>query len=94
MAFEDMTVLARTKTGAGRIRRHREGRLGRVAERRDDPNPAQNPTPDELTNAARREREAGVSEDHAVYTCQCGLVFEALVSTSVDCPHCGGAQAW
>ena len=29
-----------------------------------------------------------------MYTCQCGYVFEALVSTSVDCPHCGGAQAW
>jgi DNA-directed RNA polymerase subunit RPC12/RpoP len=41
-----------------------------------------------------RRREAGVSEDHAVYTCQCGFVFEALVSTSVDCPHCGGSQAW
>jgi predicted RNA-binding Zn-ribbon protein involved in translation (DUF1610 family) len=42
----------------------------------------------------RRRREAGATEDHAVYTCQCGFVFEALVSTSVDCPHCGGSQAW
>lgn len=49
---------------------------------------------DETTEVNRRRREAGVSEDHAVYTCQCGMVFEALVSTSVDCPHCGGAQAW
>ena len=46
------------------------------------------------TANARRRREAGVTEDHAVYTCQCGYVFEALVSTSVDCPHCGGSQAW
>jgi hypothetical protein len=29
-----------------------------------------------------------------MYACQCGFVFEALVSTSVDCPHCGGTQAW
>ena len=43
---------------------------------------------------ARRRREAGMSQDQAVYTCQCGYVFEALVSTSVDCPHCGDSQAW
>jgi hypothetical protein len=29
-----------------------------------------------------------------VYNCGCGYVFDALVSTSVDCPHCGDAQAW
>jgi DNA-directed RNA polymerase subunit RPC12/RpoP len=29
-----------------------------------------------------------------VYSCGCGFVFEAQVSTSVDCPHCGGPQAW
>jgi hypothetical protein len=33
-------------------------------------------------------------EDRAIYTCACGLVFSAAVSTSVDCPHCGHAQAW
>lgn len=33
-------------------------------------------------------------QDHALYNCQCGFVFEALVSTSVDCPHCGVKQAW
>lgn len=48
----------------------------------------------QTTAAARRRREAGASQDVAVYTCQCGFVFEALVSTSVDCPHCGGSQAW
>jgi predicted RNA-binding Zn-ribbon protein involved in translation (DUF1610 family) len=50
--------------------------------------------PTQTTAAARRRREAGASQDTAVYTCQCGFVFEALVSTSVDCPHCGDAQAW
>jgi predicted RNA-binding Zn-ribbon protein involved in translation (DUF1610 family) len=42
----------------------------------------------------RRRREAGAPQDAAMYTCECGFVFKALVSTSVDCPHCGGTQAW
>jgi hypothetical protein len=42
----------------------------------------------------RRAREAGPSQDKALYTCRCGFVFQALVSTSVGCPHCGGVQAW
>jgi rubrerythrin len=42
--------------------------------------------------AERRDRDP--SQDSAVYTCQCGMVFEAPVNTSVDCPHCGGQQAW
>jgi hypothetical protein len=42
--------------------------------------------------AERRDRDP--SQDTAVYTCQCGMVFEAMVNTSVDCPHCGGQQAW
>ncbi len=39
-------------------------------------------------------RQGGPSQDQALYTCQCGMVFEALVSTSVGCPHCGSSQAW
>jgi len=87
-----MTVLARTKTGADRIRRRREGRPGRVAERGEALATA--PEKTQTSGVTRRRREAGVTEDLAVYTCQCGFVFEALVSTSVDCPHCGGSQAW
>jgi hypothetical protein len=41
-----------------------------------------------------RERAAGGPEDHACYRCGCGCVFEASVSTTVSCPHCGDAQAW
>ncbi|MCW2998097.1 MAG: hypothetical protein JWN65_1646 [Solirubrobacterales bacterium] len=41
-----------------------------------------------------RMRAAGGPEDNATYTCACGLVFEAAVSTSVACPACGAAQAW
>jgi DNA-directed RNA polymerase subunit RPC12/RpoP len=39
-------------------------------------------------------REAGGPEDTETYACACGYVFEAAVSTSVACPHCGAGQAW
>ncbi len=48
----------------------------------------------EVTTVKRRRREAGGMQDEAVYTCECGFVFHAPVSTSVGCPHCGGSQAW
>ena len=41
-----------------------------------------------------RSREAGGPIDHAHYSCVCGYAFEAAVSTSVSCPHCGAGQAW
>jgi hypothetical protein len=37
--------------------------------------------------------ESGV-DDRALYGCTCGLVFDAAVSTSVECPRCGEPQAW
>ena len=43
------------------------------------------------TRAARR---GGGPEDTALYSCMCGFVFKAKVTTSVDCPHCGAEQAW
>jgi predicted Zn-ribbon and HTH transcriptional regulator len=42
----------------------------------------------------RRAREAGQSQDEALYRCRCGFVFRAQVSTSVHCPHCDSTQAW
>ena len=42
----------------------------------------------------QRMRESGGPDDRALYTCSCGYVFEADVSTSVTCPHCGTGQAW
>jgi hypothetical protein len=86
-----MTVLAKTKSGVDRIRRHREGRSERVASHGMRPEAA---VSIEGTPVRRRRREAGGMQDEAVYTCQCGFVFHAPVSTSVGCPHCGGAQAW
>src|SRR6185437_7165079 len=84
-----ITVLARTKSGVDRIRRHREGRsAGAHSARPTAAVTTQGPS------VKRRRREAGGMQDEAVYTCSCGLVFHAPVSTSVGCPHCGGAQAW
>jgi hypothetical protein len=44
--------------------------------------------------AVQRVREAGGPVDQAFYTCQCGYLFRAAVSTTVNCPHCGSDQAW
>jgi hypothetical protein len=56
-------------------------------------------TIDSAATAPGPQREGGrrdvdPSEDTAVYSCTCGMVFEAQVSTSVACPHCGAGQAW
>ena len=53
--------------------------------------------PDALRTAAparERNKRANVSQDAALYSCSCGYVFKAAVTTSVGCPHCGTAQAW
>lgn len=41
-----------------------------------------------------RARSAGGPEDVAMYACSCGYCFDAAVSTTVCCPHCGTGQAW
>jgi hypothetical protein len=48
----------------------------------------------QIDPAVARAREAGGPIDRACYSCQCGYIFVACVSTSVDCPHCKAAQAW
>jgi hypothetical protein len=48
----------------------------------------------ERTPVPRERRQGGPSEDRALYTCECGYAFEALVTTSVGCPHCAKTQAW
>ena len=80
-----MTV--RTRPQPRRIRR----RIGRRAAERAPgavAEVAQQPSPE------ARERNAGGPQDLAAYRCSCGCVFEAAVSTTVGCPHCGGTQAW
>ena len=46
------------------------------------------------TPARERNQRANVSQDAATYSCACGYVFTAAVTTSVGCPHCGTGQAW
>jgi hypothetical protein len=81
-----------------RTRPHRlrtRPRIGRRATRRETivveqglSQPVQGPAPQ------ARERAAGGPQDLAAYCCSCGYVFEAAVSTTVGCPHCGDTQAW
>jgi hypothetical protein len=63
--------------------------LPRVSAPPPAPAPHHHDHPDE-----RRARESGGPIDNAQYTCSCGMVFQAPVSTSVACPHCGTGQAW
>jgi hypothetical protein len=55
--------------------------LGERAERSSDP-------------ATQRIREGGGPIDRAFYSCGCGYVFVAEVSTTVKCPYCHAGQAW
>ncbi|HTU84468.1 MAG TPA: hypothetical protein VMF57_02775 [Solirubrobacteraceae bacterium] len=48
----------------------------------------------EPEGSLRERRHGGPTEDRALYTCECGYAFEALVTTSVDCPNCARTQAW
>lgn len=41
-----------------------------------------------------RERGTGGPQDSALYVCRCGSAFQASVTASVRCPHCGEPQAW
>jgi rubrerythrin len=41
-----------------------------------------------------RAQRTPAPEDRALYRCECGYSFQAEVSTSVGCPHCGTEQAW
>lgn len=47
--------------------------------------------PCQATVSAKR---CGATEDTALYACPCGYAFQAEVTTSVGCPHCGTEQAW
>jgi hypothetical protein len=53
---------------------------------------ASSPAP--IDTPERLARASGGPQDHALYQCSCGYVFDANVSTSVHCPHCGHTQAW
>jgi hypothetical protein len=63
--------------------------FGRPADVEAEPEPAV----DEHL-AERRHRASVAPEDVAHYGCSCGYQFQAPVTTSVACPHCGTSQAW
>ena len=58
------------------------------------PAPSASAPADASLLAERRHRASVAPEDTAHYGCGCGFQFEAPVSTSVLCPHCGAGQAW
>lgn len=68
-------------------------RRTRVTDHRRPPAVAEQAPADDLADE-RRLRQSGGPHDHATYACTCGYVFDAAVSTSVACPHCGTGQAW
>jgi hypothetical protein len=84
------SVLVRAKRTES-IQRRRRSANGHAQSRPTSPvpQPNQQRVGRELRPAAER-----LTNDHAFYSCHCGYVFKAPVSTSVGCPHCGGTQAW
>jgi hypothetical protein len=76
------------------VRINRGSRRMSAQRRRAESVAARTATPATEPAAPRARRTGGPSQDIALYNCQCGYVFNAPVSTTVGCPHCGGTQAW
>lgn len=78
--------------------RHRGGKTRRGSLLRREPSATQVTEPEQAAeddlSDERRLRSSGGPNDRAQYTCGCGFVWEADVSASVACPHCGASQAW
>jgi hypothetical protein len=68
--------------------------LARRKRRRSHPYPRQETPAHTPDLAVERVRRAGGPVDRACYTCACGYMFLAPVSTTVACPHCKAPQAW
>ena len=70
--------------------------LRRIAKRTGPPRRghAEPPAAEQPVDPEALVREAGGPDDTETHSCECGYVFEAAVSTSVTCPHCGAGQAW
>lgn len=72
----------------------RRRRVSMVSSERRAPDPTLGRIAHDREPANRSRRLGGSPQDRALYSCGCGYAFDALVSTSVDCPHCGDRQAW
>jgi hypothetical protein len=79
-------MLVKNKRTERTAKRSRHGRGAHTGERGAAPSAG--------AVSPRERRHGGPSEDRALYTCECGYAFEALVTTSVGCPHCARTQAW
>ena len=79
-----MLVSTKRRQAKSAQRRSRDGEHGR-----DVPM-----SPRGSTEGSVRHRAGPPPEDKALYTCSCGFVFDAPVTTSVQCVHCGQTQAW
>jgi hypothetical protein len=71
-----------------RTERPARGRRRRVVRRAAVATPPPKPTP------TRDQARVGPPQDRATYNCSCGYIFQADVTTSVGCPHCGCELAW
>ena len=104
MSLEVQTTTMRVRPLAPTERRARSERrphiFGRPAQGAQQAAPAPAapaPAPEQPVDehlAERRHRASVTPEDTALYGCSCGFQFQAPVSTSVSCPHCGTGQAW
>jgi hypothetical protein len=50
--------------------------------------------PRRVASPTRDQARVGPPQDRATYNCGCGFVFQADVTTSIGCPHCGCELAW
>ena len=92
---------ARQRTGLRPRRRRREEAAGQAHER---PASEASAPAAPLASAGgpearpirpeERERRTGGPQDKALFVCRCGSAFQAQVTASVRCPHCGDPQAW
>ena len=89
-----MNMLVRSKPKTGKSRGRRVARGGYSEHTGGGTGGAIEPVGAIALIQARSRRQGGQSQDRALYSCGCGFAFDALVSTSVDCPHCGRTQAW
>jgi hypothetical protein len=102
VSLEVQTIIMRVRPLAPTKRQARSERrphiFGRPAAAEVAPPPAAPappaPQPVDEHPAERRHRDSVTPEDMALYGCSCGFQFQAPVSTSVSCPHCGTGQAW
>jgi hypothetical protein len=70
----------------------------RLPKRRASKRPARKPAvpsqPAPEPPETRDARRGGGPQDEALYSCMCGFIFRAPVTTAISCPHCGTEQAW